>query len=903
LNALPSGSDGSSEVDPTILNQASAAELTSLKLLAAVQPQITTDGVHLANGLVTTGDQAKINALPADTTAAIAAKVDKTTTVNGHALSGNVAVTTTDLNLNNLTNDAQTKAAIVPNTIPTAGQMLIGNAGGTAFAPVAASGDIAVTSTGATTIQGGVVTNAKLATVGAYTLKGNNTASTAAPADIAVTSAAIAALPNLSGTNTGNQTISIGGDVTAAGGAGALTATVTKINSTSLAGLATGLLKNTTGTGVPSIATGADLPLATSSTPGAATVWPPPLTDSRLSTINIQDAPYYGSGSGKTTSGTASAGATSITVTDPATFAHDQGLYLGGASADQIRTVVSVVGSDVNFSPALDSDVAPQSTTTTGSNAAGSATITVANGGVAYSSRRRVHIAGAGVGGTTHHAYCVRGFDGVAGAATVKIYPPTLTTVSAGAVVTVDNVMHDDTAAINAAQQAFATAGTSGTVLFPDGHYRCNGPLLDTSGANSILKAPNVLYGVGMAPIDIRLKGSSKPAFSDQGPSWAGAVVQTDQRNTTGFLYAGYNSASSDFGPFTASFVTFEDITFRTYPNPGIGGINGTWIGRTAGKGTVVFDTGTASAGTHTNALYAFQSSGNQAVPMGSFDDITVAGYYGGAKLSERFACKTLYSDQCEYAILPLVNDVTIEHAVVAGAAGAVASIAGTNATIRIGHLSIDSAEAIVVDSGNLLKGEINYTTGTGTQAIIGGANLTLRNLRTGAVTGGALISRPVMARTVINQAFSGAVVIGGASQTGGAAPNLSSANRYRVSVQIAAGTQSDFELQPNGSSTNCTTTFFTPLSTSNGNALNVVVGNGSSYIANPGNRVATATVQVYPRINGVTQIVSDVATTGTSTNTDITKSSIYTTTDFTSLTLSMTVARTGWIKVTELIE
>ena len=271
LSPLPSGSDGSSEVDPTILNQASAAELTSLKLLAAVQPQITTDGVHLANGLVTTGDQAKINALPADTTAALAGKVSTATTVNGHALSGNVAVTTTDLSLNNLTNDAQTKAAIVPNTIPAAGQMLIGNAGGTAFAPVAASGDVTVTSTGAHTIANAAVTNAKLATVGAYTLKGNNTASTAAPADIAVTSAAIAALPNLSGTNTGDQTISITGDVTAAGGAGALTATVTKINGVFLAGLGTGLLKNTTGTGVPSIAIGADLPIATTVAPGAMT--------------------------------------------------------------------------------------------------------------------------------------------------------------------------------------------------------------------------------------------------------------------------------------------------------------------------------------------------------------------------------------------------------------------------------------------------------------------------------------------------------------------------------------------------------------------------------------------------------------------------------------------------------
>ena len=184
--------------------------------------------------------------------------------------------TASTVGLGNVTNNAQTQASIVPNTAPSAGQILVGNAGGTAYAPVAASGDVAIASTGAMTIQSGVVSNAKLATVGAYTLKGNATASTAAPTDITMSSASMAALPNLSGTNTGNetattiktalgittlsgsntgdQTVSITGDVTASGSTGALSSTVTKINGTSLAGLGTGLLKNTTGTGVPSIA-------------------------------------------------------------------------------------------------------------------------------------------------------------------------------------------------------------------------------------------------------------------------------------------------------------------------------------------------------------------------------------------------------------------------------------------------------------------------------------------------------------------------------------------------------------------------------------------------------------------------------------------------------------------------
>lgn len=52
---------------------------------------------------------------------------------------------------------------------------------------------------------------------------------------------------------TGNQTITLSGDATGSGTT-AITVTNGKINGVSLAGLATGILKNTTGTGVPSIA-------------------------------------------------------------------------------------------------------------------------------------------------------------------------------------------------------------------------------------------------------------------------------------------------------------------------------------------------------------------------------------------------------------------------------------------------------------------------------------------------------------------------------------------------------------------------------------------------------------------------------------------------------------------------
>lgn len=54
--------------------------------------------------------------------------------------------------LTNVTDDAQTKATIVPSTAPSAGQILVGNAGGTAYAPVSASGDATLASTGAITL-------------------------------------------------------------------------------------------------------------------------------------------------------------------------------------------------------------------------------------------------------------------------------------------------------------------------------------------------------------------------------------------------------------------------------------------------------------------------------------------------------------------------------------------------------------------------------------------------------------------------------------------------------------------------------------------------------------------------------------------------------------------------------
>jgi hypothetical protein len=88
------------------------------------------------------------------------ALANSSVTISGHALAlgGSLALAAGDVGLGSVTNDAQTKASVVPNTAPTVGQLLVGNAGGTAYAPVSVSGDGSLSAAGVLTVTktGGV---------------------------------------------------------------------------------------------------------------------------------------------------------------------------------------------------------------------------------------------------------------------------------------------------------------------------------------------------------------------------------------------------------------------------------------------------------------------------------------------------------------------------------------------------------------------------------------------------------------------------------------------------------------------------------------------------------------------------------------------------------------------------
>jgi len=117
-----------------------------------------------------------------------------------------------------------------------------------------------------------VTTNANL--IGPVTSTGNTTAI----ANGAISNAMLAngAVANLSGTNTGDnatnsQYSGLVSNATHTGDAtGNVALTVKGINGTLLSNLNTGILKNTTGTGVPSIAVAADFPILNQNTTGTA---------------------------------------------------------------------------------------------------------------------------------------------------------------------------------------------------------------------------------------------------------------------------------------------------------------------------------------------------------------------------------------------------------------------------------------------------------------------------------------------------------------------------------------------------------------------------------------------------------------------------------------------------------
>lgn len=179
-----------------------------------------------------TGDQDLSGYLTSSTAATT--YVPLTRTINGSALSSNITISTISGNAGTAT-ALQTARTINGTSFD-----------GTANITITAD---AGTLTG-TTLNSSVVTSS-LTSVGTL-------------ANLTVTNTIVGSVNGNAATVTTNANLT--GDVTSVGNA----ATVVKINGVLMSGLATGILKNTTGTGAPSIAVAADFPTLNQNTTGSA---------------------------------------------------------------------------------------------------------------------------------------------------------------------------------------------------------------------------------------------------------------------------------------------------------------------------------------------------------------------------------------------------------------------------------------------------------------------------------------------------------------------------------------------------------------------------------------------------------------------------------------------------------
>jgi hypothetical protein len=262
--------------------------------------------------------------------------------------------TKTDVGLSNVTNDAQTKAAIVPNTAPTSGQILVGNAGGTAYAPVSMSGDATLASTGATTLAT-VNSNVGSFTNASVTVNAKGLITAASNGTAPVTS--VTGTSPISSSGGATPAISISQATTSTNGYLSSTDWNTFNNKgsgtvTSVAALTLG----TTGTDLSStVATGTTTPVITLNVPTASAANRGALSSADWTTFNGKQTALISGTNIKTVSGTSLLGAGDLGTigvayggTGQTTYTNGQ-LLIGNTTGNTLTKATLTAGSGISI--------------------------------------------------------------------------------------------------------------------------------------------------------------------------------------------------------------------------------------------------------------------------------------------------------------------------------------------------------------------------------------------------------------------------------------------------------------------------------------------------------------------------------------------------------------------------
>jgi hypothetical protein len=192
------------------------------------------------------------------------------------------------------------------------------------------------------------------------------------------------------------------------------------------------------------------------------------------------------------------------------------------------------------------------------------------------------------------------------------------------------NVQHDDTVAIQTGINTAVVVGWK--LLLPPGLYRCN--KLTASPYWSALQIPQNPWG---APTQIfSISGITPPPFMNfQGPvSWVngGAIIQSDLSGNENYCIL----SAQLLGPNNTT-VFIENLTFRTYPNPQLGGIDLSQASFHVVIRNVCIDVGQdlLNAPWPTHGNFGIRFPANNRCTMATADNLEVQNYPIGIIMSE----------------------------------------------------------------------------------------------------------------------------------------------------------------------------------------------------------------------------------------------------------------------------